>query len=449
MTNWSQNERAKPLVWEVSGLVQAISDAVQARLNPVSIKGEISGWTQASSGHCYFTLKDAQAQLRCAMFRRAAGLLSFRPKNGDHVELRGRLDIYPARGELQVIVETMRVEGEGALMEQFLVLRDRLQRAGLFDPSRKKPVLERPQHIGVITSLQAAALKDVATTLQRRVPHVPVTVFPASVQGERAVPELLDALDTAQDRWQRLGECQVLLLVRGGGAMEDLWAFNDERLAERLSRMPMPVICGVGHETDFTIADFVCDLRAATPTAAAELASNSLEEESQALRSLATELARGAQRWQERQSQRLDRAHVSIGRPSAYIGQQRQRIQQVQALLLRGLRAQWQVHHNRGTMVRNALQSAQAKGASSQRKQIDDAQANWVRSLARQMSAQQQRLARMAVRLESMSPQLVLERGYALLQNEQGQVVSSVGGLQSQDNITATLADGRVGLTVR
>ena len=449
MTVWSQNSSAKSLVWEVSSLVQAISDAVQSRLNPVTIKGEISGWTHASSGHCYFTLKDAQAQLRCAMFRRAAGLLNFSPKNGDRVELRGRLDIYPARGELQVIVESMQLAGEGALMEQFLALRDRLQRAGMFDPARKKAVPAHPHHIGVITSLQAAALKDVAIALRRRVPHVQVTVFPASVQGEKAVPELLSALDAAAQRWEAQGECEVLLLVRGGGSIEDLWAFNDERLAHRLLQMPMPVICGVGHETDFTIADFVCDLRAATPTAAAELACTSTEDALNHLRALSSALQRASQRWVERQSQRLDRAMMGIGRPSAFIAQQRQRLQHIQGLHLRGLRAQWQVHLNRTAQVASALQMWRSRGVHAQRERLQLARAEWVQAVDRHLVLQRQRVERLGWQLDNMSPQQVLERGYALLQGPDGQVVTSAARLSPEQEVTATLADGQVKLTVR
>ncbi len=449
MTDWAQKNNAKTMVWEVSSLVQAASDALQLRLNPVTIKGEISGWTQASSGHCYFTLKDSQAQIRCAMFRRAAGLLGFRPKNGDHVEVRGRIDIYPARGELQVIIESMQVEGEGALMEQFLALRDRLQRAGFFDPSRKKTVPSHPQHIGVITSLQAAALKDVATTLERRVPHVPVTVFPASVQGEKAVPELLAALDAAAERWSSQGECEVLLLVRGGGSMDDLWAFNDERLAERLLRMPMPVICGVGHETDFTIADFVCDLRAATPTAAAELAASSTEDELHRLRAVSAALQRASQRWTERQSQRLDRALMGIGRPSAFIAQQQQRLQQLQGLQARGLRAQWYSHSNRLQQMAGTWQTLHSRSVVSQGERLNQTRVRLWQLLDQSMLKQRQDLDWLGWRLENMSPQRVLERGYALLQTAQGQVVSSVTGLRTDQDVTATLADGQVKLTVR
>jgi exodeoxyribonuclease VII large subunit len=256
-----------PRIWAVGALCRAIADALQARFNPVAVQGEISGFTRASSGHCYFTLKDEQGQLRCAMFKRSAQMLDFTPRDGDQVELQGRLGVYEPRGELQLIVEHLRRAGQGALFEQFLRVKAKLEAQGLFAPERKRPIPARPRHIGVVTSLGAAALHDVATALQRRVPHIAVTLAPASVQGAHAPQSLINALQDLASQPQ----VDVILLVRGGGSMEDLWAFNDEALAHAIVASPIPVVCGVGHETDFTIADFCADLRAPTPTAAAEL----------------------------------------------------------------------------------------------------------------------------------------------------------------------------------
>ncbi|MDB5965933.1 MAG: Exodeoxyribonuclease large subunit, partial [Polaromonas sp.] len=235
-------------LWPVGALLRAISDSLEARFNPVAVQGEISGFSRAASGHCYFSLKDDQGQIRCAMFRRAATLLDFVPRDGQLVELRGRLGVYDARGELQLVVESLRQAGEGSLFEQFLKLKVRLEAEGLFDPGRKRALPLMPRAIGVVTSLGAAALHDVATALQRRAPHVPVVIYPASVQGAQAAPALRQALTMAYAR----DEVDVLLLVRGGGAMEDLWAFNDEQLARTIVAAPMPVVSGVGHETDFT-----------------------------------------------------------------------------------------------------------------------------------------------------------------------------------------------------
>ncbi|MHB1250128.1 MAG: exodeoxyribonuclease VII large subunit, partial [Polaromonas sp.] len=254
-------------VWPVGALLRAIADSLEARFNPVAVQGEILGFSRAASGHCYFSLKDEQGQARCAMFRRAACLLDFSPSDGQWVELRGRLGVYEPRGELQLVVESMRQAGQGNLFEQFLARKTKLEAEGLFDADRKRLLPLLPRAIGVVTSLGAAALHDVVSTLQRRAPHIPVVIYPASVQGGQAAGELREALLTAYRR----ADVDVLLLVRGGGAIEDLWAFNDEQLARVIVASPVPVVSGVGHETDFTIADFCADVRAPTPTAAAEL----------------------------------------------------------------------------------------------------------------------------------------------------------------------------------
>ena len=266
------------VVWGVSSLCRAVADTLDARFNPVTVKGEISGFSRASSGHCYFSLKDEGGQIRCAMFRRAAGLLDFSPRDGELVEVQGRLGVYEARGDLQLVVESMQRAGQGALFEQFLRLKTKLEAEGLFDASRKRALPTQPRAIGVVTSAGAAAWHDVMTALQRRVPHIPVRMAPAQVQGQAAAATLVQALQnlyawTAEDHPTEPA-VDVILLVRGGGSMEDLWAFNDEQLARVMAMSPVPVISGVGHETDFTIADFVADVRAPTPTAAAEMAAD-------------------------------------------------------------------------------------------------------------------------------------------------------------------------------
>jgi len=268
-----------PRIWQIGALCRAIADALDARFNPVVVRGELSGFARAASGHCYFSLKDESGQIRCAMFRRAATSMDFSPREGELVEVRGRLGVYEARGDLQLIVESMSRAGQGALFEQFLQLKAKLEAQGLFAPERKRALPLLPRGIGVVTSLGAAALHDVVTTLQRRTPHIPVLVVPATVQGSSAPAELIHALsnlylltkegrglepDLVKKLTKKGGAAvpcvDVILLVRGGGSMEDLWAFNDERLAQTLAQSPVPVICGVGHETDFTIADFVLSL---------------------------------------------------------------------------------------------------------------------------------------------------------------------------------------------
>ncbi len=303
-------------VWAVGPLMRAVADTVSARFNPVAVRGELSGFSRAASGHCYFSLKDDTGQVRCAMFRRSAEQLGFTPRDGQMVEARGKLDVYGARGDLQLIVEGLQLAGQGALFEQFLKLKAELEAEGLFNADRKRPLPAQPRGIGVVTSLGAAALRDVVTALRRRVPHIPVVIYPAAVQGTQAPAELCAALKTAYRRHAEGSECDVVLLVRGGGSLEDLWAFNDPTLVRTMAEAPMPVVCGVGHETDFTLADFVADLRAPTPTAAAELCAPAREQRLGELAYLRERLSEGAFRHVDEQAQRLDQITRHLGRPS-------------------------------------------------------------------------------------------------------------------------------------
>ena len=233
------------------------------------ISGEVSNFTRAASGHWYFSIKDQQAQMRCVMFRGRAQYAEFTPREGDRIEVRAVVTMYEPRGEVQLNVEAVRRTGQGRLYEAFLRLKAQLESEGLFAPERKRPLPAHPRAIGIVTSLQAAALRDVLTTLARRAPHIPVIVYPAPVQGAGSAEKLVAAVETANAR----REVDVLLVCRGGGSIEDLWSFNDEALARAIAASELPVVSGVGHETDFTIADFAADVRAPTPTGAAELAS--------------------------------------------------------------------------------------------------------------------------------------------------------------------------------
>ncbi len=423
-------------VWPVGALCRAIADALDARFNPVSVGGEITGFTRAASGHCYFSLKDESGQLRCAMFKRAAGMLDFSPRDGERVEVRGRLGVYEPRGELQLIVETMRRAGQGTLFEQFLQLKAKLEAEGLFAPERKRALPVLPRGIGLVTSLGAAALHDVVTALQRRVPHIPVVLAPASVQGGQAPAELAQALSNlyllAQDPRGLEAEkasknapmVDVILLVRGGGSMEDLWAFNDEQLARTIAASPVPVISGVGHETDFTIADFVADMRAPTPTAAAELVCEPTQVWLGATQMLEDRLHDAMQRYLDRQSQRMDLVSSRIGRPSALSAQQR----------LRLATAEQQLQH----ALRTAMQS--------RRTEVQRWQQALTPAVGRVAQAQRERVARAALRLELLDPSLVLQRGYAWLCDEAGQAITSVAQVHVGQGVRATLADGAVDL---
>ncbi len=412
-----------PRIWAVGALCRAIADALQARFNPVAVQGEISGFTRASSGHCYFTLKDEQGQLRCAMFKRSAQMLDFTPRDGDQVELQGRLGVYEPRGELQLIVEHLRRAGQGALFEQFLRVKAKLEAQGLFAPERKRPIPARPRHIGVVTSLGAAALHDVATALQRRVPHIAVTLAPASVQGAQAPQSLINALQDLASQPQ----VDVILLVRGGGSMEDLWAFNDEALAHAIVASPIPVVCGVGHETDFTIADFCADLRAPTPTAAAELCATPQAELLGQLQLVQAAMQGLTTQHLDRQWQRLDRAQNRLGRPTQKVSDEKLGLMRQEQRLQTQLQQVLQRKQHALAVLQDRLE----------------------RSCAQAPQVARERLHRAQLRLEMLDPRLVLQRGFAWLADGQGQAIASVSELDLGQTVQATLADGRVDLQVQ
>ena len=445
------SRRLPAQVWQVGALCRAIADALDARFNPVTVRGEISGFSRASSGHCYFSLKDASGQIRCAMFKRAASMADFMPRDGDLVEVRGRIDVYTPRGDLQLIVESISQAGQGALFEQFLRLKAKLEAEGLFEPSRKRALPLMPRQIGLVTSLGAAALHDVATALQRRVPHIPVVLSPASVQGANAPQEIVRALSKLyqyNEQIRRLDanlvgnfgsdllsnldneavpKIDVILLVRGGGSLEDLWAFNDEALARAIADSPIPIIVGVGHETDFSIADFVADVRAPTPTAAAELVSASQQTWLITLDLMQDRLQTTSNRYIDSQNQSLDRAQARLGRPSMWLAQQRQQLQSHQQHLKFAVKGQ----------------------VASQHQHLRTLQAQWPSQLKSALSRMQDRLTRAERGLSLLDPQLVLQRGYAWLADEEGATVVDAAQVQTGQALRATVAKGQIDLTVK
>lgn len=429
-----QADSASPRVWSVAALCRAVADSLQARFNPVRVQGEISGFSRAASGHCYFSIKDEGGQLRCAMFRRAAEQLDFVPRDGDRVQLQGQLGVYEQRGDLQLIVERLQRDGQGSWMEQFLRLKAHLQAQGLFDAQRKRPLPAMPLGLGLVTSLGAAALHDVATALQRRAPHIPVVLAPALVQGEGAPRSLMAALEQlyalAQQRGSAVQEgvpvIDAILLVRGGGAPEDLWAFNDESLAHTIVASPVPIVSGVGHETDFTIADFCADVRAPTPTAAAELAA---PVRSDCLLQLQHVQHRVQQRIHQRlqtQQQSLDSLALRLGKP--------QRSLQHRRLDCQRQGQQMQVY------LRSKLQqlTLTQQGLEQDLKQ----------KTQRQLQQQRQQLALLQQRLDLLNPQQVLARGFAWLSDMHGRPISTVAQAPVGAALQAHLTDGQVDVTV-
>jgi exodeoxyribonuclease VII large subunit len=411
--------------WSVAALLVAVGDALAARFSACTVQGELSGFTRAASGHCYFTLKDADgaaASVRCAMFRRAASMLDFGPRDGQQVELRGRVAVYEPRGEMQFVVESMRALGAGSLYEQFLRLKAELEGEGLFDAAKKRALPPFARSVGIVTSLAGAALHDMLITLTRRAPQVRVIVYPSLVQGGEAPAALLSALNAAAAR----NEVDVLIVARGGGSIEDLWAFNDERVVRALAALPMPVVSGVGHETDVTLCDFAADVRAATPTAAAELVAPEREALLGALAQTARQMQRSVARRLEMQSQRLDLLALQLTRPGQAVPRARQ---QLQALAHRRERA-W-----------SRVREAHAIAAARQRDRLQ-------RALTARLHAERSRLAALGGRLGALDPTSVLARGYAFVLDAQQRPVVSAHAVQAGQPLALQWHDGQVGVRV-
>ena len=421
----------------VSQLNQAVARLLERSFPLAWIAGEISNFTRAASGHWYFTLKDANAQVRAVMFRGRAQYVDFNPREGDKVEVRATVGLYAPRGDFQLNVEMMRKAVVGNLYEAFLRLKAKLEAEGLFDASRKRELPVFPRTIGIVTSPQAAALRDVITAFRRRAPHVKLILYPTLVQGEGSAQKIADAISTASRR----AECDVLIVGRGGGSLEDLWSFNDEQVARAIAACSMPVISGVGHETDFTIADFVADLRAPTPTAAAELAATPTADWLSNLAQHAHDLNDAMRRQLDDHTQTLDWHASRLQSPAAAIRQQRLRINALQLRL----------QHATSTPLsaaRYALQKAQARlqhalpDTALRRGQLAARATALSTAFGTRYTAVRHRHAALSAQLELLAPQRTLERGYAIVQDEQGQVLRDAAQLKPAQALDLQLATG-------
>ena len=393
-----------PVTWTVTDLTRYLRQLFEndEALQDVWVQGEVSNFSRPSSGHLYFTIKDSGASLRCVMWRNSVARLQFMPRDGDAIEAHGVISIYEAGGQYQLYADTLRPAGEGALYQEFLRLKAKLEAEGLFEPERKRPIPAQPKRIGVITSPTGAALRDILNTLRRRYPLVEVVLAPTAVQGEEAPGGIVAAFELLN----RLAQPDVILLARGGGSIEDLWAFNDERVARAIAASASPVISGVGHETDFTIADFVADLRAPTPTAAAELAVPDQADLRTDLTELEEHLGRLAlanitdQRWN---LQALNN-HLLLYSPRPRLLSNRQRVDELAFRLSAAAR-----HFL-------ALETAQLRGLTQ--------------------------------RLASLSPQAVMERGFAILYDREGRHIRSINQVSPGDRLQAELNDGSLSAQV-
>lgn len=382
--------------------------------------GEISNLTRAASGHVYFSLKDDQAQVRCTLFRSRAQLLPWQIGNGQQVEVQALVTLYEARGDFQLNVEGMRRAGVGRLYELFVRLREKLAAEGLFDAPRKREIPRYPRRVGIVTSPQAAALSDVIAACARRAPHVELIVYPTLVQGAEAPAAIVAALETAYAR----NECDLLLVVRGGGSLEDLWAFNDEGVARALAASPAPSISGIGHETDTTIADYVADRRAATPTAAAELATAGWFEAAAEVGDLAAALRRCLLAQLQTCMQALDRLALRLVHPAQRLAAGRQRLELLSRRLQHAMRGR--IDHQAPDRLGHRLQQA----------------------MARQMSVRRDRLAHCAGALAALSPLATLQRGYSIARTADGAIVRSARQLAPGAALELQFAAGAVTATV-
>jgi exodeoxyribonuclease VII large subunit len=401
------------------------------------VRGEISNLKRYASGHWYFALKDREAQVRCVMFRNRNQYLDWEPADGALVEVRALVTLFEARGEFQLNVETMRRAGLGALYEALERLKAKLAQEGLFAPERKRPLPLFPRQVGIVTSPQAAALRDVLATLRRRLPTLPVVIYPTQVQGLEAGQQIAAALRVAGER----GECDVLILCRGGGSMEDLWAFNEEVVARAIAACPIPVVSGVGHETDFTIADFVADRRAPTPTAAAELVSPSRVDLLARLESLARRLRRGYERRHEARMQQLDSLARRLIHPGERLQAQSLRLADLKKRLAAAARRRLAQETTRTAYLAERLRRSRPDVEALLEARRRGAE-RLARAMARRLSYAERELSRLEAHLAHLNPQHVLERGYSIVRTMDGSIVRSATQVVSGDLLELIFARG-------
>jgi len=427
----------KPRVLRVAELARSIKELLESNVPMLWVRGEISNFVRAASGHWYFSLKDEQAQVRCVMFRHKNQILLQGIGNGAQIEVQAVATLYEARGDFQLTVEQLRPAGLGVLYEQFAQLKQKLEDEGVFAVERKRALPAFPKRIGLITSPQAAALRDVLTTLKRRLPGVPVILYPAPVQGAGSAEKIAQAICTANQR----AECEVLILCRGGGSIEDLWAFNEEVVARAIFASDIPVISGVGHETDFTIADFVADERAPTPTAAAQRVVPDRHALLQGLRDTEQHLQRAQRNRLQNAMQAVDYLQRRLVHPAQQLQRQSQQLAQLQQRLQRNVAHRLQQQQWRCQAVVQRL-----RGAGSDFVRLQQSHVHWAERLAKTVSTlQMQRAVRVenaAHQLKLLDPRQVLSRGYSLVQDEKGHLVSDATQLASGQELRITFAKG-------
>lgn len=434
----------KNRIFCVAELNFAIKQLLESNVPLLWVRGEISNLVKAASGHYYFSLKDDQAQVRCVMFRHKNQFLSNPVSNGQQVEVLAVATIYEQRGDFQLTVEQMRPAGQGVLYEQFARLKQLLENEGLFAVARKRALPQLPKRIGIITSPQAAALRDVLTTLRQRLPGVPVVLYPASVQGNGSAEKIASAIRVANQR----AECEVLIVCRGGGSIEDLWAFNEEVVARAIAASAIPIVSGIGHETDFTIADFVADERAPTPTAAAQRVVPDRHALLGGLRDMAQHLRRAQRNRLQNAMQTVDYLQRRLVHPAQQLQRQNRQLAQLQQRMQRAFEyhKRHQYWQQQSLAQRLCAVSSDFPRLRDRRDNLEDRLVKLMRTAQAQRSMQTENVAQ---HLALLNPQQVLARGYSLVQDSSGRVVSDAGRLVIGTELRITFAQGWVQTEVK
>lgn len=439
------SERQQFDVYSVTRLNREVKAVLEGSFPTLWVKGELSNFAQPASGHWYFSLKDSHSQVRCAMFRGRNRLLKFQPENGDEVLLQVSVSLYEGRGEFQLIVEHMELAGEGALQKAFDALKQKLFKEGLFSDDHKQALPEYPASIGIITSATGAALRDILHVLNRRFPHCTAIVYPVPVQGDGAAEQIRDMLDTAIQR----NETDVIIIARGGGSMEDLWAFNDESLARAIHACPIPLVSGIGHEIDFTIADFVADVRAPTPSAAAELVCPDSAAIAHSLKQFESKLGKLLANRLYEMTMKLDYLSRKILAFDNRLLHYQNRLQMTQKQLLSNIELLFQQRKNRLELSKRTIISKNpVTHLKSQSIRLQNTERRLITAYFQSNARLQDQLKFLKRSLNMINPLAVLHRGYSVLKNTDGNVIQNIGQLAIDDRINITLSDGTADATI-
>ena len=435
----------RPRALTVSELNHQARHLLESSFMQVWVEGELSGFSRPSSGHWYFSLKDQKCQIRCAMFRGANQRIRTLPREGDQIRIRGKVTLYENRGDFQIIVEHLEPAGLGALQQAFEALKARLQSEGLFDPARKKPIPATPRHIGVVTSPTGAAIHDILTVLKRRCPAIPVTLYPTAVQGQPATADIVQAIARAQQH----GLADVLIIGRGGGSLEDLWCFNEEAVARAIAACPIPTVSAVGHEVDVTIADFVADLRAPTPSAAAEKISPDQQDWLRRLAEQQGRLGQSARRLLQRLHNQLGHLSARLRDPRRELLEKAQRMDELELRLNKAIRDRLDQQKQKTDYLLQRM-SAQSprRTLKTVREQTQRLEERLTLATRHQLRQKDERLQHIAQTLHVVSPLATLGRGYAIVKDDNDRIVRKAGDLETGSQITARLGHGSVSARV-